>query len=208
MSGKMLIDAVASEIIVCEKCPLSKSRKNAVPGVGSQNSKVMLIGEAPGASEDVKGEPFVGRAGKFLDKLLLMAGLSREKVFITNIVKCRPPGNREPKPLEIETCTAYLRRQILIIRPEFIITLGSHSTSHIFSVAEVPFSSITKARGRTYKASIWDREVTVFPMFHPASALYNPEYEELLVRDFQFLRTKLPRTIFKRKQPEMRPFEN
>ena len=142
---KKELDVVASEVRVCTKCPLWKSRKNAVPGVGNPETRTILIGEAPGMSEDVKGEPFVGTAGKLLDTLLSQIGLSREQVFITNIVKCRPPGNRQPKPLEIETCTPYLNRQILIIQPEFIVTLGSHSTAYIFSKTTLPFSSITQS---------------------------------------------------------------
>lgn len=193
MSGKELLDVVASEVVVCAKCPLWKSRKNAVPGVGSPTSPIMFIGEAPGRSEDVKGEPFVGMAGKFLDTLLSQIGFSREQVFITNVVKCRPPGNRQPRPLEVETCTPYMDRQMLIIRPKFVVTLGNHSTSYVFSKATLPFSSITQVRGKLYKATILGLRLTVFPTFHPASALYNPEYKEILEHDFQLLRTKLPK---------------
>lgn len=193
MFKKEHLDVVASEVIVCTKCPLWKSRKNAVPGEGNTTSQIMLIGEAPGTSEDVKGEPFVGMAGKFLDELLSQAGRSREQVFITNVVKCRPPRNRQPKPLEIDTCTPYLNRQLLIIRPEFIVTLGSRSTSYAFSKAMLPFNNITQARGRAYKTTILGLELTVFPTFHPASALYNPEYKKILEHDFQLLRKKLPK---------------
>jgi uracil-DNA glycosylase family 4 len=193
LSTKELLDAVASEVIVCSKCPLWKSRKNAVPGIGNPNSRIMFIGEAPGVSEDVKGEPFVGTAGKFLDALLLQVGFSRKQVFITNVVKCRPPRNREPKPLEIETCTPYLDKQMLIIRPEVVVTLGSHSTSTVFSKAMLPFNSITQVRGKLYKASILGLQLTVFPTFHPASALYNPEYKEILEHDFRLLKTRLPK---------------
>ena len=191
LSRKELLNAVASEVIVCTKCPLWKSRRNAVPGVGNPTSRIMFIGEAPGVSEDVKGEPFVGIAGKFLDELLSHIGFSREQVFITNIVKCRPPRNREPKPMEIETCTPYLDRQILIIRPQFTVTLGSHSTSYVFSKATLPFNSITQVRGKLYKATILGLQLTVFPTFHPASTLYNPDYKEILERDFRLLGTKL-----------------
>jgi DNA polymerase len=193
LSKKEHLDAVASEVIACTKCPLWKSRKNAVPGEGSPTSRMMFIGEAPGALEDAKGEPFVGMAGKFLDTLLSQAGWSREQVFITNVVKCRPPRNRPPKPREIETCTPYLDIQISIIRPKFIVTLGSHSTSYVFSKAMLPFTSITQVRGKTYKTTILGLRLTVFPTFHPASALYNPEYKEILKRDFQLLGKKLPK---------------
>jgi len=193
LSRKDLLDAVALEVVVCVKCPLCKSRKNAVPGVGSPRSRIMFIGEAPGASEDAEGEPFVGMAGKFLDTLLSQIGFSREQVFITNVVKCRPPSNREPKPLEIETCTPYMDRQMLIIRPKFVVTLGSHSTSYVFSKAMLPFNSITQVRGKMYKATILGLQLGVFPVFHPASALYNPQYKEILEDDFRLLKTKLPK---------------
>ena len=193
MSRKKLLDAVASEVIVCTKCPLWKTRKNAVPGAGNPQSRIMFIGEAPGSSEDDKGEPFVGTAGKFLNTLLSNIGFSREQVFITNIVKCRPPRNREPKPLEIETCTPYLDRQMLTIQPKFVVTLGSHSTSYVFSKAMLPFSSITRVHGKLYKATILGLQLKMFPTFHPASALYNPQYKETLENDFQLLKTKLPK---------------
>ncbi len=191
MSKKELLNAVASEVTVCTKCPLGASRKNAVPGSGRPTSRIMLIGEASGASEDAKGEPFVGTAGKFLDTLLFQIGWSRKQVFITNIVKCRPPKNRQPNALEIETCTPYMDRQILIIRPDFIVSLGSHSTSYVFSKATLPFSSITQVHGKTFKTTILGLQTTLFPTFHPASALYNPASKEILERDFQHLRKEV-----------------
>jgi uracil-DNA glycosylase family 4 len=197
MSGKDSLDAVYSEVVVCIKCPLWKSRKKAVPGIGSPKSQIMFVGEAPGSSEDIKGEPFVGIAGKFLDALLSQIGLSREQVFITNVVKCRPPRNREPKPLEINTCTPYLDRQMLAIRPKFIVTLGSHSTSYIFSKAALPFNSITRVHGKPYKTIIVGLQATIFPTFHPASALYNPKNKNILIQDFQLLGTKLLKNLLK-----------
>jgi uracil-DNA glycosylase len=195
--SKKELDVVASEVRVCTKCPLWKSRKNAVPGVGNPEVRTMLIGEAPGRSEDVKGEPFVGTAGRLLDTLLSQIGLSREQVFITNVVKCRPPGNRQPKPLEIETCTPYLNRQILIIQPEFIVTLGSHSTAYVFSKTTLPFSSITQVRGKPRKTTILGVPRTIFPTYHPASALYNQEHKKILEQDFQLLKTELRNTPLK-----------
>jgi uracil-DNA glycosylase family 4 len=185
------LDAVDSEIKACVKCPLSKSRRNAVPGTGN-HSRMMLVGEAPGLSEDFEGKPFVGRAGKFLDTLLTKAGLSREQVFITNIVKCRPPRNREPRPIEIETCTPYLERQIRIIQPELIITLGHHSTCYFFSKAGLPFTTITKTHGKTYKALFLGVSTTIFPTFHPASELYSPKYKTALEQDFEVLSATQP----------------
>ena len=191
MSKKHLLDAVAAEVVVCIKCDLWKGRKKAVPGVGNPESRVLFIGEAPGQSEDLKGEPFVGAAGKFLDTLLSETGLSRTDVFITNVVKCRPPRNRDPRPDEIETCTPYLNKQIGIIRPRFIVTLGNHSTAYILSKARLPFHSITQARGKVYETSILGLKVAVFPTFHPAAALYSARYKKQLEEDFQRIKDEL-----------------
>jgi DNA polymerase len=191
LSNKHLLDAVASEVIVCTKCDLWKDRVKAVPGVGNPESRVLFIGEAPGQAEDLKGEPFVGAAGKFLDTLLSEAGLLRSDVFITNVVKCRPPRNREPNPHEIETCTPYLNRQMSIIKPRFIVTLGNHSTAYILSKAGLPFQSITQTRGRIYEGSILGMKLAVFPVFHPAAALYSARYKEQLEEDFKLIRDEL-----------------
>jgi DNA polymerase len=191
LSKKEFLDAIAAEVVVCTKCPLWKTRKNAVPGEGNSENPVMFIGEAPGQSEDIKGKPFVGAAGKFLETLLSEIGLSRNDVFICNIVKCRPPRNREPSPIEIQKCTPYLDRQIKIIKPKFIVTLGNYSTTYIFSKANLPFNGITQARGKFYQATILDMQMTIFPTFHPAAALYSAKYKETLQRDFQLLKNKL-----------------
>jgi len=191
LSKKEFLDAVAAEVVVCTKCPLWKTRKNAVPGEGNSESPVMFIGEAPGQSEDFEGKPFVGAAGKFLETLLSEIGLSRNDVFICNIVKCRPPRNREPMPNEIQTCTPYLERQIKIIKPKFIVTLGNYSTAYIFSKANLPFSGITRARGKFYESSILDMQIAIFPTFHPAAALYSAKYREQIAKDFQLLRDEL-----------------
>jgi DNA polymerase len=151
----------------------------------------MFIGEAPGYWEDVKGKPFVGAAGKFLDTLLSIADLSRENVFIGNILKCRPPKNREPSPDEIKKCTPYLNRQTQLIQPKIIVALGNYSTSYIFSKATLPFNGITQAHGKFYKISTLDMRATIFPTFHPAAALYHPKYKEQLINDFQTLKNKL-----------------
>jgi uracil-DNA glycosylase family 4 len=191
LSNKHLLDAVAAEVVVCIKCDLWKGRKKAVPGVGSPESRVLFIGEAPGQSEDLKGEPFVGAAGKLLDTLLSEIGFSRADVFITNVVKCRPPGNRDPKLDEIETCTPYLNRQIGIIEPRFIVTLGNHSTAYILSKARLPFRSITQARGKAYETTVFGLKTTVFPTFHPAAALYSGRYKKQLEEDFQRIKEEL-----------------
>ena len=191
LSNKHLLDAVAAEVVVCVKCDLWKVRKKAVPGVGNPESHVLFIGEAPGQSEDLKGEPFVGAAGKLLDTLLSEIGFSRANVFITNVVKCRPPKNREPRPDEIETCTPYLNRQISITQPRFIVTLGNHSTAYVLSMARLPFHSITQARGKVYETSVLGLKVAVFPTFHPAAALYSARYKKQLEEDFQHMKEEL-----------------
>jgi len=191
LSNKHLLDAVAAEVVVCVKCDLCKGRKKAVPGVGNPESRVLFIGEAPGQSEDLKGEPFVGAAGKFLNTLLSEIGFSRADVFITNVVKCRPPRNRDPRPDEIETCTPYLNRQIGIIQPKLIVTLGNHSTAYVLSKAQLPFHSITQARGKVYETTILGLKVAVFPTFHPAAALYSARYKKQLEEDFQRMKEEL-----------------
>ncbi len=191
MSRKELLDAIAAEILACRKCELWKTRKNAVPGEGSPNSQIMFIGEAPGYWEDIKGKPFVGAAGKFLDTLLSEIGFSRETVFIGNILKCRPPRNREPLPDEIQKCTPYLDSQIRIIQPKIIVTLGNYSTNYIFSKVMLPFNGITQTHGKFYDASILDMRITIFPTFHPAASLYSARYKEQLIRDFHKLKREL-----------------
>jgi DNA polymerase len=198
LSRKELLDNIAAEIIVCPKCRLSKTRKNAVPGEGNPESPIVFIGEAPGYWEDVNGKPFVGAAGKFLTVLIAEIGFFRSDVFITNIAKCRPPRNREPLPDEIETCTPYLNRQLKLIQPKFIVTLGNHSTSYILSKADLSFSGITQTRGKFYEASVLDMSIVIFPTFHPAAALYSAKYKEQIITDFRLLREELAkRGIFK-----------
>lgn len=191
LSKQKLLADVSAEILTCRKCGLWRTRKNAVPGEGNPNAKIMLIGEAPGYWEDIKGRPFVGAAGKFLDDLLSEIGFAREGVFIGNVLKCRPPGNREPMLNEIQTCTPYLDRQIKVIQPKFFVTLGSYSTSYIFSKAGLSFSSITQVRGKFYEVVILEMALTIFPTFHPAATLYNAKYKEILTQDFQRLRNEL-----------------
>jgi len=199
MPKKELLGAVAAEVVVCVKCQLWKTRKNAVPGEGNPESQIMFIGEAPGYWEDVKGEPFVGDAGKFLDTLLAEIGFTRNDVFICNVLKCRPPKNREPMLDEIQTCTPFLNRQIKAIQPKFVVTLGNYSTSYIFSKANLHFSGITQAHGKFHETSVLGMPVTVFPTFHPAAALYSAKYKKELINDFQLLGRELAkRGIVKR----------
>jgi len=190
-SKEAVLEAVASEVRACRRCGLWKTRKNAVPGEGSSEAKIMFVGEAPGYWEDVKGRPFVGAAGKFLDTLLAEAGLQRSQVFIGNVLKCRPPGNREPAQSEVEACTPFLDKQILAIQPKLIVTLGHYSTAYIFSKAGIAFKGITEARGKFYQAKVLGLAVTVFPTLHPAAGLYSAKYKQLLMDDFKLLKAKI-----------------
>jgi DNA polymerase len=151
----------------------------------------MFIGEAPGHREDVEGRPFVGDAGKFLNSLLSEIGFARENVFICNVVKCRPPRNREPKPNEVQTCTPYLDRQIRLIQPKLIVALGNCSTAYIFSKAGLAFGGITQAHGKFYETSVLDIEVTIFATFHPAASFHSVKYKKHIINDFKLLGKKL-----------------
>ncbi|RLI09598.1 uracil-DNA glycosylase [Candidatus Bathyarchaeota archaeon] len=179
--------ALVAEIASCTRCPLHASRKNPVPGEGDLDAELMLVGEAPGRWEDEKGRPFVGAAGKLLNELLALAGFKREEVYIANVLKCRPPGNRDPKPEEVEACTPFLDRQIRIVAPRVIACLGRHSTRYLFSKAGLVFRRMGEARGRIYRARLLGMEVLLIPTFHPASALYNPSYRALLEADFELI---------------------
>lgn len=188
-----LLEKIASEVRVCTQCPLWQCRRNAVPGEGNTNAAVVFVGEAPGYWEDVKGLPFVGAAGKVLDGFLDRIRLPRNTVFITNVVKCRPPENRVPRPLEVATCTSlYLNRQISLIQPKIIATLGRHSTAYILSMGEFgKVDNIKRFRGEVYKLNFLGLSVGVVPMYHPASVLHNPRYRDELNKDFQLLRVEL-----------------
>jgi DNA polymerase len=173
-----VLKTVADQIAKCEKCPLHHSRKNAVPGEGPPNSEILLIGEGPGFYENEQGRPFVGASGKFLTELLAKAGLDRSTVFITNVVKCRPPGNRDPLPEELEACSVYLDKQIEAINPKIIVTLGRFSMARYFTNAR-----ISAIHGKAK----WFKERLIVPMFHPAAALHQPSLRAAVVKDFENL---------------------
>ncbi|MCL4507346.1 MAG: uracil-DNA glycosylase [Chloroflexi bacterium] len=170
---------VATEVRACKICALASGRKNGVPGEGPANAEIMLIGEGPGFHEDQQGRPFVGPSGQFLTELLASAGFKRSEVFIANVVKCRPPGNRDPLPDEIAACRGYLDRQIALINPKVIITLGRFSMARWF-----PNERISSIHGRAKR--IEGR--TVVAMFHPAAALHQPALREAIEEDFRRLK--------------------
>lgn len=171
---------VAEEVAGCMVCQLHLSRKKAVPGEGPADADIMLIGEGPGFHENEQGRPFVGAAGRFLEELLESINLRREDVFIGNVVKCRPPGNRDPKPEEIEACSLYLQRQINAIDPKVIVTLGRFSMARYF-----PDVKISKIHG---EAKEIDGRM-VIPMYHPAAALHQPSLREVVKEDFSLIPT-------------------
>ena len=188
MAKDELMKKLEEKIKNCKKCPLGMLRTNAVPGSGSYDADVMFVGEAPGYWEDQKGLPFVGRAGKVLDELLAEIGLKRGDVYITNIVKCRPPNNRDPNEDEIKACSPYLDRQIDIIRPKIIVPLGRHSMSYILRKFGFEPEPISKIHGKIFEARILFGRIIIMPMYHPAVALYRPQLKEELRRDFKKLR--------------------
>jgi DNA polymerase len=173
---------IASEVVVCTQCDLHKTRNKAVPGEGPANAEILLIGEGPGFNENEQGRPFVGAAGNFLNELLGQAGLKREDVWITNVVKCRPPSNRDPLPDELSACNAYLDRQIAVLNPKIIITLGRFSMGKY-----MPGVKITQIHGQMKRYG--DR--FVIAMFHPAAALHQAALKPAILADF----AKLPKLL-------------
>ncbi|MDR3686024.1 MAG: uracil-DNA glycosylase [Coriobacteriia bacterium] len=177
------LEALRTHIGDCHRCPLGETRTRVVFGVGDPHARVMFIGEGPGKNEDLKGEPFVGAAGQLLNELLAHAGLYRAEVYIANVVKCRPPGNRDPEPIEIETCTPFLREQIRLIHPDVLVTLGNFATKFVLKTE----TGITRLHGRPQSAG----RFTVLPIFHPAAAIYDRTKRDALFDDFGRLRELL-----------------
>jgi len=168
------------EASVCDLCPLSETRTNVVFGAGNADADLMFVGEAPGAEEDRRGLPFVGRAGALLSELLEGIGMKREDVWITNVLRCRPPGNRDPQPIEIESCQPYTHRQVELIEPRVIGTLGNFATKLLTGSR----TGITKVRGTAQVHEIAGRPVFVMPLLHPAAALRTPSLVDALREDF------------------------
>ena len=174
------LKAVWLEAKDCTRCPLAETRTTVVFGNGDANADLMFVGEAPGANEDREGLPFVGQAGKLLDKLLAEIGLDRGQVFVANVLKCRPPGNRDPQPGEIESCEPYLFRPVELIEPLVVCTLGNFATKLLRGDS----TGITRLHGQAEVRTLGSRAVRLFPLFHPAAALYTPRTLETLRADF------------------------
>ena len=189
MTAENTLDEIRAEIAQCQRCPLAAGRKNTVPGEGPLNADIMFIGEGPGYYENEQGKPFVGQAGKFLDELLASANLKREDVFITNVVKCRPPGNRDPQPEELEACASYLDRQIAAISPKVIVTLGRYSMGKYFTNAKISL---------IHGKATWVKGRLIVAMYHPAAGLHQPNIKPTILADFR----KLPDLILQAKKSE------
>lgn len=191
------LEEVRERLGECTRCDLALTRTSLVFGVGDPAARVMIIGEAPGRNEDLKGEPFVGAAGKLLDELLEHAGLRRADVYIANVLKCRPPENRDPQPAEIETCTPYLREQVRVIGPEIIVTLGNFATRFVLRT-DAP---ISRLRGEVRQVG----RFTVLPIYHPAAAIYDRTKRDVLVGDFERLGELLATSVGIQTERDARP---
>lgn len=176
------LSLVADEVRQCTKCPLSLGRTNAVPGEGPPGAAVVIVGEGPGMNEDLQGRPFVGAAGKQLERLLKEAGLVREEVYITNVVKCRPPENRRPTEAEAQACQPYLERQISFLRPTFVVLLGDSALKRF-----LPEQRLSGAHGRVFERA----GLALFPTYHPAAMIYDRTLEKVSIEDFKALRRLL-----------------
>jgi uracil-DNA glycosylase family 4 len=170
------LESLVAEVSRCTWCLLHRGRTKAVPGAGPENADIMFIGEAPGFHEDQQGLPFVGAAGSFLDELLESIDLKRDEVYVTNVIKCRPPGNRDPLPEEVEACKSYLDRQIELIQPNLVVTLGRFSMARAF-----PKARISHIHGQPRKIS----GVIYYPMYHPAAALHQPSLRPIVEEDMR-----------------------
>lgn len=182
MGADQELQKIADAVSTCQKCDLFHSRAKGVPGEGPSNAEIMFIGEGPGFHENMQGRPFVGAAGDFLVELLANIGLKREQVFITNVVKCRPPSNRDPQPEELQACLPYLEKQLQIINPKVVVTLGRFSMAHF-----IPNAKISEIHGQPIRV----KGMLVVPFYHPAAALHRPSLRSVVEEDF----AKLPELI-------------
>jgi len=187
----MSLKEIEKEILSCRRCPLWKSKKNYVPGEGNENAEIIFIGEAPGRDEDEKGRPFVGNAGKLLTDLIENTlQLRREDVFITNVLKCRPPNNRDPTEEEIKACLPYLLKQIEAINPKVIVCLGRFAAKTVFEHFGLPFTTISKERGIIREKN----GKYLIATYHPAAGLYKPPLKEVIEKDFRKIRDLIKKT--------------
>jgi DNA polymerase len=187
----------AEQVSGCTRCRLSQGRTQVVFGVGNPHADLMFVGEAPGFHEDKQGVPFVGQAGKLLDNLLGGIGLERSEVYIANVLKCRPPGNRDPQPDEIESCEPHLFRQIEFIQPRVVATLGNFATKLLSGKP----TGITRVHGQEQEVTLGGNRVLLYPLYHPAAALYTPAMLNVLQEDFR----RIPELMGREEIPELEP---
>ena len=191
MAAGSALEIYGAEVSACTRCRLAEGRTQVVFGVGDPNADLMFVGEAPGFHEDKQGFPFVGQAGKLLDKLLAGIGLERGDVYIANVLKCRPPGNRDPQPDEIEACEGHLFRQVALIEPKVVATLGNFATK-LLSGKQL---GITRVHGQEQEVTLGGRSVLLYPIYHPAAALYTPAMLKVLEEDFARIPALLEREV-------------
>jgi uracil-DNA glycosylase len=201
--GAADLAAFADAVSGCTRCRLAEGRTQVVFGSGNPDADLMFVGEAPGFHEDRLGVPFVGQAGKLLERLLAGIGLTRDDVFVANVLKCRPPGNRDPQPDEIEACEAHLFRQIELIRPRVVATLGNFATKLLSGRPD----GITRVHGREQDTMLAGRPLALYPLYHPAAALYTPAMLNVLEADFARIPQLLGRAGAPQAAPEPEPEE-
>ena len=197
MAAGIELETYAAETAACTRCRLAEGRTQVVFGVGDPEADLMFVGEAPGFHEDKQGFPFVGQAGKLLDQLLGGIGMSREDVYIANVIKCRPPGNRDPMPDEIEACESHLFKQVELIEPKLVATLGNFATK-LLSGKQL---GITRVHGQEQEVTLGGRSVLLYPIYHPAAALYTPAMLRVLQEDF----ARIPELLGRATEPEPEP---
>jgi uracil-DNA glycosylase family 4 len=193
LNRRAALQAYASDTASCTRCRLAQGRTQVVFGVGDPDAELMFVGEAPGFHEDQQGYPFVGQAGKLLDRLLEGIGLTRNQVYIANVLKCRPPGNRDPQPDEIEACERHLFRQVELIEPKLVATLGNFATKLLSGKPH----GITRVHGSPQEATVGGRRVVLYPLYHPAAALYTPAMLRTLEEDFK----RIPELLNRQQAP-------
>ena len=197
MSKQEKLKKLNEQTLACDKCGLRQTCNQVVPGAGSAEAEIMFIGEGPGKEEDKQGIPFVGAAGKFLDEMLGIINLKREDVYIANVVKCRPPNNRDPFPEEVKACWPWLEQQIKVIDPKLIITLGRHSLERF-----LPNQKISQAHGKALRRAVPEMGTRIFyALYHPAAALYNGSMREVLIKDFK----RIPKVLKVVKKEKLNP---
>ena len=191
MSKKKALDRIEHIVKKCKECSLNETCSKPVFGEGNFNARIMFIGEAPGRNEDELGRPFVGKAGKIFDEMLVAIGISRNNVYISNILKCRPPKNRNPSKIEIKKCSDYIDKQIEIISPDIIVPMGNYANNYIFNKFKLKIEKISKIHGKIYSVNSYHKKLKIIPIHHPAAAIYNKIIKNNLLKDFKIIKKNI-----------------